>query len=156
MTPPLALVPLCSLDLTLGEYQIVGEGPAGFRVVAPVVDGTVTGDRLRGDVLPEAMADWIVVNGPVATVDVRGTVRTHDDALVHVTYRGRIDMTDGPGTAPIYVAPTFEAGDERYAWLNLVQAVGVGRLDGERLHYDWFEVAVPDAVLLGAATGDRT
>jgi hypothetical protein len=94
------------------------------------------------------MADWIVVNGGVATVDVRGVLRTHDDALIYATYGGRIDMSNGPGTAPIYVAPTFETSDERYTWLNRVQAVGVGTLDGEHLHYDWFEVAVPDAVFL--------
>ena len=145
-----ALVPLCSLDITMGETLLVGDGPAGFRVVAEVAGGTVSGDRLRGSLAGNAMADWIVVNGGIATVDVRGVLRTHDDATVYVQYRGRIDMSNGPGTAPIYVAPTFETADERYAWLNLVQAVGVGTLDGEHLHYDWYEVAVPDAVLLSS------
>jgi hypothetical protein len=38
------------------------------------------------------------------------------------------------------VAPTFETGDERYAWLNSIQAVGKGTLDGSAVHYDWYEV----------------
>ena len=42
--------------------------------------------------------------------------------------------------APVYVAPTFETGHPDYAWLNGIQAVGIGRLDGERLHYEWFEL----------------
>jgi hypothetical protein len=149
MTTPV-LIPLCTIDITMGETLMVGDGPSGFRVVAEVADGTVSGDRLRGTLAGSSMADWVVVNGGVAKVDVRGTLRTHDDALVYVEYGGRIDMSGGPGAAPIFVAPTFETSDERYSWLNLVQAVGVGSLDGERLTYRWFEVAVPDAVLLSA------
>ena len=40
---------------------------------------------------------------------------------------------------PIYVAPLFETGDPRYSWLNSIQAVGKGLLDGNRLSYEWFE-----------------
>jgi len=140
MTPE--LVPLCSIDIVMGESLLVGDGPAGFRVVAEVGSGTVSGERLKGTLAGNSMADWLVVNGGVATVDVRGTLRTHDDALVYVAYGGRIDMSSGALTEPIVVAPRFETSDERYSWLNLVQAVGVGRLDGEHLHYDWFEVRV--------------
>jgi hypothetical protein len=39
-----------------------------------------------------------------------------------------------------YAAPRFETGDERYAWLNKVQAIGKGRLDGTTLTYEWYEV----------------
>ena len=148
MTPPLVLVPLCVIDLTLGDIQFVGDGPAGARMIVLVAGGSVSGDRLSGHVVPAGMADWVTVNGGVASVDVRGTIETEDGALVYVTYGGRIDFSNGPGTAPIYVAPTFETSDERYAWLNLVQAVGVGTLDGDRLRYEWFEAAVPDAVEL--------
>ena len=42
-----------------------------------------------------------------------------------VTYGGRIDLSKGPGQSPVYAAPLFETGDERYAWLNLVQAVAM-------------------------------
>lgn len=140
MTPE--LVPLCSLDITMGESLLVGDGPAGFRVVAEVGSGTVTGERLQGTLAGSSMADWLVVNGGVATVDVRGTLRTHDEALVYVSYGGRIDMSSGELSEPIVVAPRFETSDERYAWLNLVQAVGVGQLDGQHLHYDWFEVRI--------------
>lgn len=37
-------------------------------------------------------------------------------------------------------APTFEVSDDRYAWLNTVQAVGRGQLDGSRLVYELAEV----------------
>jgi hypothetical protein len=141
MTPE--LVPLCSIDLQMGEMAVIGDGPAGLRVVAQVAGGTVTGERLSGTVLGPSTADWVVLNANgVATVDVRATVRTDTGAFVYATYGGRIDMSQGPGTAPIYVAPTFETGDPDLAWLNLVQAVGIGQLDGDALHYDWFELRV--------------
>jgi hypothetical protein len=38
------------------------------------------------------------------------------------------------------VAPTFETDDERYAWLNGVQAIGQGRSDGDDIVYEMFEV----------------
>ena len=140
MTPE--LVPLCSIDIVMGESQMIGDGPAGFRVIAEVGSGTVSGDRVRGTLAGRAMADWIVVNGGVATVDVRGAMQTDDGALIYVTYGGRIDVSGGALTEPIYVAPRFETSDERYTWLNLVQAVGIGKLDGENLHYDWFELRI--------------
>ena len=140
MTPE--LVPLCSIDIVMGESQMIGDGPAGFRVIAEVGSGTVSGDRVRGTLAGRAMADWIVVNGGVATVDVRGAMQTDDGALIYVTYGGRIDVSGGALAEPIYVAPRFETSDERYTWLNLVQAVGIGKLDGENLHYDWFELRI--------------
>ena len=44
--------------------------------------------------------------------------------------------------ATIYVAPRFETCDERYLWLNRIQAVGKGTLqeDGLSLYYEWYEV----------------
>jgi hypothetical protein len=41
----------------------------------------------------------------------------------------------------IYVAPRFETGDERYTWLNRIQAVGKGTLNQDlSLDYEWYEV----------------
>jgi hypothetical protein len=34
----------------------------------------------------------------------------------------------------------FETGDERYKWLNAVQAIGQGRYENGRLIYHMFEV----------------
>ena len=34
----------------------------------------------------------------------------------------------------------FETGDERYAWLNNIQAVGIGGLDGTDVVYDIYEL----------------
>jgi hypothetical protein len=37
--------------------------------------------------------------------------------------------------------PRFETGDERYAWLTRIQAVGKSVFDGTKLEYEIFEVA---------------
>jgi hypothetical protein len=69
-------------------------------------------------------------------LDVRQLVRTDDDALIYVTYQGRCDRTRGTYT----VAPTFETSDQRYQWLNAVQAIGQGRSEGDDIVYEMFEV----------------
>lgn len=135
----LELVPLCTVDVTLREPIAIGDGPAGSRLIFEVEDATVSGERVRGRITGAVAGDWLVVNGTVGTLDVRATIETDDGALVYAHYNGRTD-TSQAGAAPIYVAPLFETGDERYAWLNHVQAVGRGTLDGNRLRYEWYEL----------------
>jgi hypothetical protein len=88
----------------------------------------VEGDRLNGEKLGAAAADWVTV-GPegTGTLDIRETIRTDDGATISVQYQGKLDRSKGmqfPMTA--YVASRFETSDERYAWLNRIQAVGKG------------------------------
>src|SRR5438477_6649257 len=135
----LELIPLCSVDVTLTTPIVIGEGPSGLRLVYEVERMKISGDRLRGTSKGQATADWVTVVGSVGTIDVRGTFETDDGALIYGQYRGRTDVSSGAG-APIYVAPLFESGDRRYAWLNAIQAVGKGVVDGTELHYEWFEV----------------
>lgn len=134
------LVPLCEVDITLTDQVVVGQGPSGFRVVAETGAIAVTGERFSGVGKGASGADWLTMVDGICTVDVRFTVETHDGAVVYVTYRGRSDFREGPGVHPIYAAPLFETGDERYAWLNLVQAVSKGTLDGSQVHYEICEV----------------
>lgn len=137
------LVPLCTLRIRLKPPIAVGAGPAGTRRIVEVASVQVKGDRLRGEMLGAATADWMTV-GPegTATVDARVTLRTDDGAVIFVQYTGRLDVSRGmqfPMTG--YVAPLFETGDERYAWLNRIQAVGKGTLyEDLSLDYEWYEV----------------
>jgi uncharacterized protein DUF3237 len=121
----------------------VGAGPAGTRLIVEVASAQVKGDRLRGEMRGAAAADWVIVGpGGAGTVDVRATLQTDDGAIIFVQYNGRLDVSQGlqfPMTA--YVAPLFETGDERYAWLNRIQAVGKGILyEDLSLDYEWYEV----------------
>jgi hypothetical protein len=57
---------------------------------------------------------------------VRLTLRTDDDELIFMQYRGIVDQ----GVAPTCwrIVPWFEAGSGKYAWLNNRINVGVGTL----------------------------
>lgn len=135
------LVPLCTFEASLGAMHMIGNGPAGGRTVAEVTGGTVTGERLSGAVKGNAAADWMRTSKDgVATLDVRVVVETDDGALIYITYEGRADWSEGPGTKPIYMAPKFETSDERYTWLNSIQAVGKGQLGAGTVTYEIAEV----------------
>ena len=136
----LELVHLCDIDATLREPIMVGSGPAGLRLVYEVGEGKVSGERVSGEMTGGSSADWVLVNGTTVTLDVRVTMKTDDGAVIFSHYSGRSIFSGDPSEHPIYVAPYFETGDERYAWLNTIQAVGKGQVDGSNLHYEWYEV----------------
>jgi hypothetical protein len=138
------LVPLGTLWAAFGEIHTLEGTPAGTRMTVDVADVRVEGERLRGRMRGTAAADWGIV-GPEGTfmLDVRWTMETHDGALVYLQYHGRCDVSGGvaaPG--PLYIAPRFETGDPRYAWLNRMQAVGKGKVDFVRseIRYALYEL----------------
>jgi hypothetical protein len=101
-------------------YQVHG-GPAGRRFIAAVTGGNFEGERLRGTVAPLTGADWVTIRpNKTLRLDVRLVLLTDDGATIFMHYGGIV--VDGRARS----APYFETGDERYAWLNDVQAVGVG------------------------------
>jgi Protein of unknown function (DUF3237) len=135
------LVPLCTATITLKDPIVLPNTPSGMRTILEVAAAKLDGERLSGTMKGAAGADWATI-GPDMTcsVDVRMTFETHDGALVYVTYGGRIDLSKPIGDSPVYAAPLFETGDERYAWLNRIQAVAKGKLDGQSLTYEIAEV----------------
>jgi Protein of unknown function (DUF3237) len=135
------LVPLCTIRMRLRPPVDLGAGPAGTRIIGEIASAEFKGDRLAGELLGAAAADWLLLGaGGTGLVDARLTIRTHDGATVFVQYSGRLDVTRGfPFAAR--VAPLFETSDERYAWLNQVQAVGKGSVTEDfSVDYEWFEV----------------
>jgi hypothetical protein len=66
-------------------------------------------------------------------------METDDGAVIYVTYQGRRDFSQGLD-APIYTAPRFDTGDERYAWLNKIQAAAKGNVEGTTLTYEVCEL----------------
>jgi hypothetical protein len=133
------LVPLCTIEASLSPQPIVvGKGPSGMRVIFEVGEGEIKGDRLNGRVRGSGGADWVLLHGDTGTIDVRMTLETHDGAIIYVQYHGKVSTTTEP--IRMRIAPRFETGDERYSWLNSVQAIGVGESDGTNIRYEWFEV----------------
>ena len=134
------LEPLCTLHVVLRDPIPVGAGPMGMRLIFEVESAEVRGDRINGKLLGSAAADWLLVQGNVATLDIRATVQTDDGALIYAAYTGRTTLGPDLAPGPLFVAPLFETGDERYLWLNSIQAVGKGIVDGHDLHYEWYEM----------------
>ena len=136
------LVPLCTINVGLAPPFILPDTPSGTRVIVEVESFEVTGERLNGRLKGRAAADWLTLDSRAqGTVDVRALVETDDGALVYVTYGGRLDLSGGAGSAPVYSAPRFETGDERYLWLNKIQGVAKGETtpDGQTLVYEVYE-----------------
>lgn len=135
---------LCTMTLDLAPALAVGTGPSGDRSVGGVRAATITGERLNAVLAGPAAADWLVRTGAIGVIDARLVLRTHDDALIYMTYGGRLDMSNPAAGLFAYIAPVFETGDPRYAWINAVQAAGKGKLtlgaDGATLIYDLYEV----------------
>jgi hypothetical protein len=137
------LVPLATATITLAEPFMMPGTPTGTRVIAEVASFDVEGERLTAKHRGNAAADWMTLSpAMVGTLDVRALLETHDGALVYTWYQGRMDLSGGLDDATAYAAPLYETGDERYAWLNLVQAVAKGKLGdgGTKLVYEICEV----------------
>lgn len=111
---------LFTMRALLAAPVIVPGGPHGTRVLITVTGGSVTGDRVAGELI--AGGDWVTMreNG-VGRLDVRLTIRTDDDAVIYMEYTGLIGADRVARTAPL-----FQTGDARYAWLNDVQAIAIG------------------------------
>jgi hypothetical protein len=138
------LVSLCTVAIDLAPGTSIGVGPAGDRTVGEIRGVTVTGKRFNASLHGVAAADWLVRTGAIGIIDARMTLKTDDGALIYVQYGGRLDLSDVKAGITAYVAPVFETGDERYAWLNRIQAVGKGKItmraDGGDLHYEFYEI----------------
>src|SRR5262245_59443522 len=134
------LVPLATATATLAAPLTLPNTPSGTRVVYEVLAYRWEGERLRARQKGVAAADWLIIGSEgTGTLDVRVTLETDDGALILVQYGGRIDLSGAPGR-PAYAAPRFDTGDPRYAWLNRLQAVAKGTLDGSVLTYEVYEV----------------
>jgi len=136
----LELIPLGRADVALAPPIVIPGGPLGTRIIVEVQGFTLSGDRINAKLKGVAAADWALVNadGGLGTLDVRVTLETDDGAAVFVQYTGRIDMA----ARTVYAAPLFETGDERYTWLNSIQAVAKGQLseDFSQLVYELYEL----------------
>jgi hypothetical protein len=134
MTAPASAIPvehLFTLTAHVSRVATMADGPAGTRVVVHCTDGTFEGPRVSGTIVAPS-GDWLLVGSDgCMRLDVRMLLRTDDGADVLMTYRG----VSADGGATIRAAPTFETGDERYAWLNSVQAVATGSSGGGRVTY---------------------
>jgi hypothetical protein len=144
---------LFDISIELHPIQTLGKTPAGERRIVPVSGGTFTGERLRGEILPHAGSDLLLTRADGSfQQDVRLALRTDDDALILMTYRGvrhaapevsaRIAAGEVVPPSDYYLrtAPLFETAAPRYAWLNIILAIGVGERLPNGARYEVFEI----------------
>ncbi len=144
--------PLLVMRLDVKPIIVVGPTPAAVRRLGIVPGGVFEGARLSGEVL-EGGNDWQAVRADGATdLDVRLVLRTTDDALIGMTYRGlrhgppevvgRIDRGEEVDPASYYfrISARFETAAPRYDWLNRVLAIGIGHRLATGPVYSLFEV----------------
>ncbi|APR74847.1 Hypothetical protein A7982_00193 [Minicystis rosea] len=60
--------------------------------------------------------------------------------MIFVQTHGRTDSATFAKGAPVYLAPRFETGDARYAWLNRIQAVAKGSLAAGEVQFEVYEL----------------
>lgn len=137
----LATQHLFDIVVDLHPRLTFGPGPLGDRVLFGAAGGSFDGPQLRGDVLATG-GDWALFRPDgTMTLDVRLTLRTHDGALLHMTYGGRWVVPSrlrnrvadparrhevDPAGYYFRTNPLFETGSSQYSWLNDVVAVGSG------------------------------
>ena len=132
--------------------QNIGKTPLGDRRIAKVMGGEFKGAKLNGTVLPGG-GDWILVrNDGSFQLDVRLVMKTDDDQLIYMTYKGyrhgpasvleRLGRGEDVDPSEYYfrTAPFFETGSQKYDWINRVVCVATGHRRPDGPVYDVFEV----------------
>jgi hypothetical protein len=146
---------LFDMVVDLNPRLAFGNGPYGQRVFFGAAGGSFEGPKIRGKVLPGG-GDWPIFRPDGAMLlDVRLTLRTHDDALIHMTYGGRwvipadvrAQVADpatrhrvDPAAYYIRTNPLFESGSKEYSWVNDIVCVGSGYLVEGGIAYKVFQV----------------
>jgi hypothetical protein len=130
---------LYKIDLSLEPGIELGKTPVGTRVIYTVKGGTFEGPKLKGKVRP-AGGDWVLRLDSVTTkLDVRLVLETEDGQLISNVYTGFVHKnTDG--TTYWRITPLFETSSKKYAWLNYLIAVGVGKFREGGVSYEVYSI----------------
>lgn len=130
---------LYKVDLLLEPGIDLGKTPLGKRVIYTVKGGTFEGPKLKGKVRPLG-GDWVLRLDSVTTkLDVKLLLETDDGQLISSTYTGFVH-TNPDGTTYWRITPLFETGSKKYAWLNYLVAVGVGKFGQGGVSYEVYAI----------------
>lgn len=148
MSKPLIAAPglsfLCNLTVTVDDPHFLGTTSVGTRRIIRVNGGHFEGTQFNGIVVPGG-DDWIIVR-PDGTIvqDVRIMLRTEEEEIILLTYRGlrhgsievmqRLDRGEPVTPSEYYfrTSPIFETASPIWDWLNRTVAVASGqRLPGK-------------------------
>ncbi len=119
---------LFEIEAICSPPEHMGVIDGGQARMIPIIGGTVTGERLQGEVMPGG-ADWSIMrDSGLATVEARYAIRASDGTIIQI-FNGVTDHVgqhgDRQGVMAI-TAPRFIAPDGPHEWLN--HGVYVGTL----------------------------
>jgi hypothetical protein len=150
MTPSLRHV--CDIEVSVGPMRDLGPTPHGRRRIIGILSGTVSGERLAGEVVPGG-ADWQYVRTDgVVELEARYSIRTKDGIEIAVTNRGlrrapseimqRLSRGEAVDPALVYfrTAPVFEAPAGPHDWLNRSVFVATAARFPDKVQIRVFEV----------------
>lgn len=143
---------LFDIDITVDAPLALGATPYGERRIVHVTGGSFSGDRLKGTIV-NGGADWLLGrNDGVLQLDVRITLKTDDEQLIYMTYHGvrhgpaevidRLNRGEEVDPSDYYfrTAPRFETASDKYAWINKIICVSMGRRRPDGPSYTVFEI----------------
>jgi hypothetical protein len=120
------------------EAELEPPQDIGDRQIYIAKSGVVRGPKINGTLLAGG-GDWSRKRDDGSTLlDVRGTFKTDDGALIYSWYQGIVVPKDGG----LYfrTTPYFETKSEKYAWMNHLVAVGVFKPVPGKVAYNVFEI----------------
>ncbi len=157
-----SLLYLFSYDFELGlDREVIGQISSGVRMNLFARSGQSTvyhvarNASIAGGGLHAITGrmEWggdqlLLRDDDVAIANIRLTVRTDDDATLHMWYssvaplgpggtrrivsakgRDRLGKESRPVDAPVAISPRFQTSAKQYRWLNEHQGVGFGRVE---------------------------
>jgi hypothetical protein len=126
--------------------------PVGTRYIVIATAGRFEGPGLKGELVPGS-GDWLNFGTDgIGRLNVHGILRTDDGALIHMESLGvcrvppdaqeRLEAGEPIPFEESYIrnTPKFETGDERYAWINEVCAVGYNKFSPDHVDYRIYKV----------------
>jgi hypothetical protein len=148
----LSAKPIFRIDAELADILKFGHTPYGERRVIDIRVGQVSGDRLKGRILPGG-ADWQIIRSDgVADIQARYTIETDAGAHILVSSEGLRHgppevmerLTRGEAVdASLYYFRTlmrFETADPAVVWLNRILALARGARLANAVRLEVYEV----------------
>lgn len=129
---------VCSYTLILHPPEVIGPLAEGIRANFYFAGGEVHGPKLRGKFRPVG-ADFVTLRRDgIGILDIRGTIETHDGALIYEVGTGlaygaedayeRAIKRDPAPTTPLRAVVRLQTAHPEYVWVNRLQFVSIGEL----------------------------
>ena len=114
---------VCELRVKCDPGYAVGKTARGIRNVIPIVGGTFSGPKMKGEIIGGG-ADYQLIDAEHGRTEIEAiySIKTDDGVNIHIRNCGLITMgRDASGNPNFYfrTTPKFEAPqDSEYNWLN--------------------------------------